>query len=91
MGDGADEHDSLARLRLRQSLPPASDKQRGGLLVQLGTFGALGIGVISTDAAGFVVGMNSTAEILTGFTDDQARGKLLDVVFQISDNPDDAG
>ena len=88
---GSEEHDSLAKLRLRQSLPPASDKRRGGLPVQLGTFGALGIGVISADDSGFVVGMNSTAEVLTGFGDAEARGKLLDVVFQISDSPDDAG
>jgi len=89
--DDAEECDSLAKLRLGESLAPVSDRQRGGLHVQLGTFGALGIGVISADLAGYVVGMNSTAERLTGFSDAEARGKLLDVVFQVGEEAADSG
>jgi len=47
------------------------------------TLASIGDGVIVTDAAGQVASMNSVAESLTGWRQDDARGKRLDQVFRI--------
>jgi two-component system, cell cycle sensor histidine kinase and response regulator CckA len=48
------------------------------------TFYSIGDGVITTDATGAVQLMNSMAEKLTGCTEEQARGKPVEEVFQIN-------
>jgi PAS domain S-box-containing protein len=47
------------------------------------TLQSIGDAVISTDAAGTVRFMNPVAELLTGWTNDEAQGHPLDDVFQI--------
>jgi PAS domain S-box-containing protein len=47
------------------------------------TLHSIGDGVITTDNIGNVVLVNTVAETLTGWTQEEARGKLLDVVFHI--------
>jgi PAS domain S-box-containing protein len=49
------------------------------------TLYSIGDGVITTDTAGFVRQMNRVAEILTGWTEDEAQGKPVTEVFQIVD------
>ncbi len=47
------------------------------------TFYSIGDGVITTDAAGAVQLTNSMAERLTGWSEEQARGKPVEEVFQV--------
>ena len=47
------------------------------------TLHSIGDGVITTDNIGNVVLVNTVAETLTGWTQEEARGKPLDVVFHI--------
>jgi diguanylate cyclase (GGDEF)-like protein/PAS domain S-box-containing protein len=49
------------------------------------TLSSIADGVIATDAKGAVEFMNSTAEALTGWQIEQARGRLLSAVFEIID------
>ena len=49
------------------------------------TLSSIADGVIATDANGAVEFMNSTAEALTGWQIEQARGRLLSAVFEIID------
>jgi two-component system cell cycle sensor histidine kinase/response regulator CckA len=49
------------------------------------TLRSIGDGVITTDTSGRVVVINPVAEQLTGFTQDEARGRLLSEVFVIID------
>jgi len=49
------------------------------------TLHSIGDGVIATDALGIVEYINATAERLTGWTADQARGSTLTAVFNIID------
>lgn len=51
----------------------------------------LGIAVIEADAEGLVRAMNSVAEQLTGFSNAEACGRLLEVVFPLSNEVDDYG
>ncbi len=47
------------------------------------TFYSIGDAVISTDISGNIIRMNSVAEQLTGWTEKEALGKPIDVVFKI--------
>jgi PAS domain S-box-containing protein len=47
------------------------------------TLASIGDAVITTDAAGRVIGMNALAESLTGWTRAEAAGQPLDAVFRI--------
>ena len=47
------------------------------------TLGSIGDGVISTDSKGKVVFLNRVAEALTGWTQEEARGKSIHDVFHI--------
>lgn len=47
------------------------------------TLRSIGDGVITTDTAGRVVLMNKIAEELSGYTQDEARGELLDTVLRL--------
>lgn len=49
------------------------------------TLDSIGDGVISADEEGVVLGMNSVAERLTGWTDEEATGRPFDQVFRIVD------
>ncbi|HEY5957197.1 MAG TPA: PAS domain S-box protein [Polyangiaceae bacterium] len=49
------------------------------------TLRSIGDGVITTDTVGRVVAMNSTAEELTGWSEESARGRPLTEVFAIID------
>jgi PAS domain S-box-containing protein len=49
------------------------------------TLRSIGDGVIATDARGQVVFMNPIAEQLTGWSETEARGRLLESVFRIVD------
>jgi len=49
------------------------------------TLQSIGDGVVTTDAEGRVTGMNPTAETLTGWTLNDARGMPLPVVFRVVD------
>ncbi|HSV31968.1 MAG TPA: PAS domain-containing protein, partial [Atribacteraceae bacterium] len=47
------------------------------------TLRSIGDGVISTDAAGRISGLNAAAEVFTGYTHAEARGKPVDELFHI--------
>jgi PAS domain S-box-containing protein len=47
------------------------------------TVHSIGDGVIATDAEGRITILNSVAQILTGWSEDEARGRHLDEVFHI--------
>ncbi|MCC6275315.1 MAG: PAS domain S-box protein, partial [Leptospiraceae bacterium] len=47
------------------------------------TLRSIGDGVITTDIYGNIFIMNNAAEVLTGWTQDEARGRPIDEVFQI--------
>jgi PAS domain-containing protein len=49
------------------------------------TISSIGDGVITTDTAGKVVFLNPVAQSLTGWTQEQAAGKPLEEIFDISD------
>jgi len=53
------------------------------------TLASIGDGVVTTDAKGHVSYMNPVAEQFTGWTSEQACGRLLDEVFQIMDETTD--
>lgn len=58
-------------------------EQRLALEEYRATLQSIGDGVLSTDAQGRVRGLNAVAETLTGWTDDQARGRPVREVFHI--------
>jgi PAS domain S-box-containing protein len=66
----------LARQRAEEDLRKQSEWLRV-------TLASIGDAVISTDAEGRVTFMNSVAESLTGWTNEEAQGKQLEEVFQI--------
>lgn len=51
------------------------------------TLRSIGDGVITTDMAGRVVLINKAAESLTGWSQDEALGRLLEEVFVVRDRP----
>ena len=59
--------------------------------VLFGSFETLGIAAILTDGEGCVIELNSVAEKLTGWSKPEAVGKLLEVIFPISREPDEHG
>ncbi len=67
-----------ARKRAEQAL--FEEKERAQV-----TLNSIGDGVIATDALGIVEYINATAERLTGWTAQQARGSMLTAVFNIVD------
>ena len=69
--------------RQREELT-ATHRARNELNARLATtLRSVGDAVISTDAAGTVQFMNKVAEDLTGWTEQEARGKALEQVFRI--------
>ncbi|MFC1476040.1 PAS domain S-box protein [Candidatus Zixiibacteriota bacterium] len=52
------------------------------------TLHSIGDAVIATDPAGAVIFLNPTAQRLTGWPADEARGQPITAVFQISEDPD---
>jgi PAS domain S-box-containing protein len=59
----------------------ARAKARGEILRV--TLGSIGDAVITTDTTGCVTYLNSVAESLTGWTQDEAQGQPLDLVFRV--------
>lgn len=51
------------------------------------TLASIGDGVITTDLAGRVESMNEAAQLMTGFTAEQATGRQLDSVFRLYEEP----
>jgi PAS domain S-box-containing protein len=49
------------------------------------TLKSIGDGVITTDLAGLITSMNPVGEELTGWPEDEARGRALSTVFQVRD------
>ena len=70
--------DVSARIRMESDL--AMEKK----LLET-TLGSIGDGVISTDSSGNVVFMNRVAEAMTGWSQEDARGKSVQDVFHIID------
>ena len=70
------EVDITARREAEQAL--AAEKERLNV-----TLRSIADGVITTDTAGRVVLMNKVAELLTGWTQADAAGKLLSAVFKL--------
>ncbi len=66
-----------------KELSQAEREQRIGLERQAVTLRSIGDAVISTDAAGCVEMLNPVAEALTGWHQDDARGRPLEEVFRI--------
>jgi len=64
------------RTRVEEAL--SDEKERAQV-----TLHSIGDAVITTDAEGVVEYLNPVAEILTGWTNDEARGLSLDAVFRI--------
>ncbi len=76
---------ALHRYRVRQfqTLYRTERQLRDNLEQYHVTLKAIGDAVIATDCDGFVTFMNPVAEALTGWSDQDARGKPLDTVFHI--------
>jgi len=51
------------------------------------TLASIGDGVITTDAAGRVASINEAAQLMTGFSTQQALGRPVDDVFRLNDEP----
>lgn len=67
---------AIARTKTEKALRESEEN----LLI---TLNSIGDAVIATDAQGNIVRMNPVAEVLTGWTDDDARGMPLTNVFNI--------
>ena len=51
------------------------------------TLASIGDGVITTDLSGCIETINEAAQLMTGFTADQAVGRQLDTVFRLYEDP----
>jgi PAS domain S-box-containing protein len=80
---GANERSAKQRESLIEELAEAN--RRSGEVRELlrTTFYSIDDGVVTTDAAGAVQLMNSRAEKLTGWSEEEARGKPVEQVFQV--------
>jgi diguanylate cyclase (GGDEF)-like protein/PAS domain S-box-containing protein len=68
--------DVTERKRAQEAL--RTEKERAEV-----TLASIGDGVISTDLAGHIETINEAAQLMTGFTADQAVGRQLDDVFRL--------
>jgi len=73
------------RQRLIEDLQISEEKARAARDLLQTTISSIGDGVITTDTAGTVVFLNPVAQSLTGWTQEQAAGKPLEEIFNISD------
>jgi diguanylate cyclase (GGDEF)-like protein/PAS domain S-box-containing protein len=71
-------HDMTERLRIEEEL--FAEKERAQV-----TLRSIGDAVISTDPQGHVDFLNPIAEVLTGWPEREAKGRLLTDVFQVVD------
>jgi PAS domain S-box-containing protein len=74
---------ALARARglaAEQRAATLAERLRASLYT---TVHSIGDGLIATDAEGRITILNSVAQILTGWSEDEARGRHLDEVFRI--------
>ncbi len=69
--------------RMKQAVIEAERGKRQVQEEARATLYSIGDGVIATDKQGIVTRMNPVAEQLTGWKESEARGKLLNEVFQI--------
>ena len=74
-------HDVTERVRMEEEL--FAEQERAMV-----TLDSIGDGVITTDPQGRVAYMNRTAEQLTEWTLDEARGQRLERVFPVADSPE---
>ncbi|HEY9075293.1 MAG TPA: PAS domain S-box protein [Anaerolineaceae bacterium] len=74
---------NLRQRRLFQNLFEAERKQNEAQEEIRMTLYSIGDGVITTDAEGNITRMNPVAEKLTGWSENEARGKPLTSIFQI--------
>ncbi|MFN7857987.1 MAG: EAL domain-containing protein [Acidovorax sp.] len=72
--------DVTERNRVQQAL--RAEKARNQVML-----GCIGDGVITTDPNGQIDSINEAAQLLTGFTRDQALGRPIDEVFRLREEP----
>lgn len=72
--------DITERKRAEQAL--RNEKDRAQV-----TLASIGDGVITTDLAGCIETINEAAQLMTGYTAEQAVGELLDDVFRLYEQP----
>ena len=72
--------DVAERKRAQEAL--RADKERAEV-----TLASIGDGVITTDLGGRIETINEAAQLMTGFTADQALGRQLDDVFRLYEEP----
>jgi PAS domain S-box-containing protein len=71
--------------RQREELQATHRQKNESLALLATTLRSVGDAVISTDASGSIRFMNTIAEALTGWSEQQARGRPLEEVFRIVD------
>lgn len=72
--------DVTERKRVQEALH--AEKERAEV-----TLASIGDGVITTDLAGRIESLNEAAQLMTGFTAEQATGLQLDSVFRLYEEP----
>jgi two-component system, cell cycle sensor histidine kinase and response regulator CckA len=70
------EHEASARKEAEDAIRESEERFRAALY-------SIGDGVVTTDTQGCIVRMNHVAESLTGWTEQEARGKPIEEVFRI--------
>jgi PAS domain S-box-containing protein len=73
------------RQRLIEDLQQSEEQATAARDLLQTTISSIGDGVITTDATGKVVFLNPMAQSLTGWTQEEAAGKPLEQIFNISD------
>lgn len=73
------------RQRLIQDLQRSEEAARDARDLLQTTISSIGDGVITTDTEGKVVSLNPVAQSLTGWTQEQASGRALQEIFEITD------